>query len=88
MGDILKTKCLQCGKELGAEIFLGVVCGKCVRENHRKATGRKTIKCILPWFLIAALFTPTFPEYEGEDFTDSGVGCTDDCLEPAEEVEI
>lgn len=22
-----------------------------------------------------------------EDFTDSGVGCTDDCLEPAEEAE-
>jgi hypothetical protein len=43
----------------------------------------KTLKCILPWFLIAALFTPSF-----EDFTDSGVGCTDDCLEPAEEVEI
>jgi hypothetical protein len=41
------------------------------------------LACFLPWFLIAALFTPSF-----DDFTDSGVGCTDDCLEPAIEEEI
>jgi hypothetical protein len=59
-----------------------------VSNEMKTASWFKITPCILPWFLIAALFTPTFPEYEGEDFTDSGVGCTDDCLEPAVEVEI
>jgi hypothetical protein len=58
------------------------------REQEENPPKGKTLQCILPWFLIAALFTPTFPEYEGEDFTDTGVGCTDDCLEPAVEEEI
>jgi len=34
------AKCEQCGEPLGAEVFLGPVCGKCCRANHRKATGR------------------------------------------------
>lgn len=25
------------------------------------------------------------PVYQGEDFTDTGVGCIDDCLDPMEE---
>ena len=37
----VEHKCLQCGKELGNEWILGPVCGKCVRANHKKATGRK-----------------------------------------------
>ncbi len=32
-------KCEQCGKDMGNEWFLGPVCGKCCRENHRKAMG-------------------------------------------------
>jgi hypothetical protein len=54
-----------------------------VSNEMKTASWFKITPCILPWFLIAALFTPTF-----EDFTDSGVGCTDDCLEPAIEEEI
>ena len=34
-------KCTQCNKDMGNEWLLGPVCGKCVRENHKKATGRK-----------------------------------------------
>jgi len=34
-------KCEQCGKDMGNEWILGPVCGKCVRANHKKATGRK-----------------------------------------------
>ena len=34
------AKCEQCGEPLGAEVFLGPVCGKCCRANHRKVTGR------------------------------------------------
>lgn len=33
--------CLCCGREMGPEWLLGAVCGKCVRANHRKATGRR-----------------------------------------------
>jgi hypothetical protein len=30
----------QCGRELGAERFLGSVCGKCCRLNHKIALGK------------------------------------------------
>ena len=33
--------CQQCGDDLGNEWFLGAVCGRCCRANHRKVTGRK-----------------------------------------------
>lgn len=33
--------CTQCGREMGAEWFLGPVCGKCCRANHRAVTGAK-----------------------------------------------
>ena len=36
-----KHYCKQCGKEMGFEWFLGPVCGKCCRENHKKVTGKK-----------------------------------------------
>ena len=36
-----KVYCEQCGTELGFERFLGTVCGKCVRKNHAKVTGKK-----------------------------------------------
>lgn len=36
-----RQKCLQCGKPLGTEAFLGSVCGVCCRANHRKVTGKK-----------------------------------------------
>ena len=36
-----KQKCLQCGKPLGAEVFLGAVCGACCKANHRKAIGKR-----------------------------------------------
>jgi hypothetical protein len=61
---------------------------KIIDSLERHFNFQNTLKCILPWFLIAALFTPSFPDYQGEDFTDTGVGCTDDCLEPAIEEEI
>lgn len=38
--DFMATRCEQCGKVMGAEIFLGPVCGKCCRENHRRVMGR------------------------------------------------
>jgi predicted sulfurtransferase len=38
--DIAATPCDQCGKPMGFEIFLGPVCGKCCRENHRRVTRR------------------------------------------------
>lgn len=41
MGDLMKTKCLQCGKELGPEVFLGVVCSACCRKNHAAVMGRR-----------------------------------------------
>ena len=37
----METKCTQCGKEMGPEVFLGPVCGACCRKNHRKAIGKK-----------------------------------------------
>jgi hypothetical protein len=33
-------------------------------------------------FTVLGIYTA---DYTGEDFTDSGVGCTDDCLEIVEE---
>lgn len=36
-----RQKCIQCGKPLGAEAFLGTVCGDCCRKNHRKVTGEQ-----------------------------------------------
>jgi len=41
--DKLETThyCTQCGKDMGFEWFLGPVCGKCCRENHRKVTGKR-----------------------------------------------
>lgn len=36
--DIAATPCGQCGKPLGFEIFLGPVCGRCCKENHRRVT--------------------------------------------------
>ena len=32
--------CAQCGKEMGNERFLGAVCGKCCRKNHREVIGK------------------------------------------------
>jgi len=40
MADLMDTKCKQCGKRLGAEVFLGPVCGKCCRENHKRVAGK------------------------------------------------
>jgi hypothetical protein len=34
-------KCEQCGQPMGYEFFLGSVCGKCCKANHKKVTGRK-----------------------------------------------
>ena len=34
-------RCAQCGKDMGYEYFLGPVCGKCCRANHRKAMGKR-----------------------------------------------
>ena len=34
------ARCSQCREPLGAEVFLGPVCGKCCRANHRRMTGR------------------------------------------------
>ena len=39
--SIMQTRCTQCGKVMGPEIFLGPVCGDCCRANHAKVTGRK-----------------------------------------------
>jgi len=39
--SILETRCLQCGKVMGPEIFLGAVCGDCCRKNHEKIAGGK-----------------------------------------------
>jgi hypothetical protein len=33
--------CEQCKQDMGYEWFLGPVCGKCCRENHKKVTGGK-----------------------------------------------
>jgi len=33
--------CEQCGKHLGYEYFLGPVCGKCCKANHKRVTGRR-----------------------------------------------
>lgn len=33
-------RCEQCGKPMGAERFLGPVCGACCRANHRRVVGR------------------------------------------------
>jgi len=43
--SILETRCPQCGKVMGPEIFLGTVCGNCCRKNHEKVAGKiKTAK--------------------------------------------
>jgi len=43
--SILETRCPQCGKVMGPEIFLGTICGNCCRKNHEKAVGKiKTTK--------------------------------------------
>lgn len=36
-----KHYCPQCGKDMGTEWILGLVCMKCCRKNHKKVTGRK-----------------------------------------------
>ena len=34
-------KCKQCGKKMNpVESMLGFICGKCVRENHKKSDWR------------------------------------------------
>lgn len=33
--------CQQCGRDMGFEYFLGPVCGRCCRENHRKVIGKR-----------------------------------------------
>lgn len=34
--------CKQCGKPINpVDVMMGSVCGKCVRENHKEATGKK-----------------------------------------------
>lgn len=38
---VKEHKCEQCGKAMGNEWILGSVCGKCVKANHKKVTGRK-----------------------------------------------
>lgn len=38
---VLERRCMECRKPMGPEIFLGPVCGKCVRKLHAKVTGRK-----------------------------------------------
>jgi len=30
-----KHYCVQCGKDMGYQWFLGSVCNKCVKANHR-----------------------------------------------------
>ena len=41
VAELPEHLCGQCGKVMGAEYFLGPVCGACCRKNHRKATGRR-----------------------------------------------
>jgi hypothetical protein len=36
---IFDTKCRECGKPLGPEVFLGLTCGKCCRKLHARAVG-------------------------------------------------
>jgi hypothetical protein len=34
----IEKKCLKCGKPMNpVEYLMGCVCGKCCRENHKKA---------------------------------------------------
>lgn len=33
--------CPQCGRDMGLEWFLGPVCGKCTRKNHKAVTSGK-----------------------------------------------
>uniref|UniRef100_A0A6M3LNX4 Uncharacterized protein n=1 Tax=viral metagenome TaxID=1070528 RepID=A0A6M3LNX4_9ZZZZ len=35
-----RQKCQQCGRPLYAEAFLGPVCGKCCKANHKKVVRR------------------------------------------------
>jgi hypothetical protein len=35
----IDTHCQQCGRDIGAEIFLGAVCGYCCRLNQARANG-------------------------------------------------
>lgn len=41
--NVMETKCEECGKELGPEVFLSKhpVCGKCTKKRHEKAVGKK-----------------------------------------------
>ena len=39
--SILDTRCEQCGKRLGMQVFLGPVCGERCRRNQRRITGGK-----------------------------------------------
>ena len=32
--------CKQCGRDMGYEYFLGPVCGRCCKHNHRRVMGR------------------------------------------------
>jgi hypothetical protein len=43
---------------------------------------------LLVWALIALAMFSAGAGLEAEDFTDSGVGCIDDCLDPAEPMPI
>ncbi len=40
IAELPKHNCRQCGKDMGYEYFLGAVCGKCCRKNHRKVCGK------------------------------------------------
>lgn len=38
----MNRQCTRCGKDMNpVEVMLGPVCGKCVRELHKEATGGK-----------------------------------------------
>lgn len=50
----------------------------------------RPLEALLAWFLTVAtliLFASVQPAPPVIDWTDSGVGCIDDCLSPAEEPE-
>ncbi len=44
--SLMLSRCKVCGKPMGMEAFLGPVCGKCVRVQHKRAT--KGLSAI-PW---------------------------------------
>lgn len=49
---------------------------------NTKTLTLSSIFCLCLWWGFFSLLSFSFAQ---EDFTDSGVGCIDDCLEPQEE---